>query len=99
MEAKERFQYAIEHTVIMRHPKQTLATFGTTSIYYYLVTEPVYTELLGKSEETVVREGRVISERPKIVTPYYLLNLFDGFEHGREYADYVLRTYGANEPG
>lgn len=99
METEERIQYVIEHTEIVRSPKQTLATFGITNIQYYLVTEPVYSELLDKSEETVVREGRVIAERPKIVTPYYLLNLFEGFEHGKEYAEYMLNKYGLHEPG
>lgn len=99
MEAEEKIQYTVEHTEIVRPPKQSLASFGVTNVYYYMVTEPVYTELLGKVEETVVREGRVIAERPKIVTPYYLLNLFDGFEHGEEYAQYMLRRYGPHEPG
>ncbi len=80
-------------------PEQKLATFGVTDIYYYLLTKPLYSELDDKLDETVVREGRVIAERPKIVTPYYLFNLFEGFEHGREYADYMLRHYGPNEPG
>ena len=48
METEERIQYVIEHTEIVRPPKQTLATFGITNIYYYLVTEPVYSELLGE---------------------------------------------------
>lgn len=99
MEDREKFQYAIENTEVVRLPKQTLATFGISTIYYYLLTEPVYTELLEEPEETVVREGRVIAERPKIVTPYYLLNLFEGFEHGREYAEYMLNAYGLHEPG
>lgn len=99
MEAEERIQYAVEHTEVVRPPKQALATFGVTNIYYYMVTEPVYAEILGKAEETVVREGRVIAERPKIVTPYYLLNLFEGFEHGKEYAEYMLQRYGLHEPG
>jgi len=99
MEAEEKIQYAVEHTEVLRPPKQTLATFGITSIYYYLVTEPVYVELLGRGEETVVREGKVIAERPKIVTPYYLVNLFEGFEHGKEYAKYMLEKYGPHEPG
>ena len=99
METDDRIRYAIEHTELVRPPKQALATFGISDIRYYLLTEPVYTDITGKTDETVVREGRVIAEKPKIVTPYYLLNLFQGFEHGREYADYVLRTYGANEPG
>jgi len=99
IEFDERIQRAIEETDLIRPPKQKLATFGVTDIYYYLLTKPVYSELDQSLEETVVREGRVIAERPKIVTPYYLLNLFEGFEHGKEYASYMLRHYGPNEPG
>ena len=99
MEDEQRIRYAIEHTEVVRPPAQTLATFGLSNIYYYLLTEPIYAEILTKEEEAVVREGRAIVERPKIVTPYYLLNLFEGFEHGREYAEYILREYGPNEPG
>jgi hypothetical protein len=99
MEGEERIRYVVEHTEILRSPKQRLATFGATNIYYYLVTEPAYSELLPGGEETVIREGEVVAERPKIVTPYYLLNLFQGFEHGQEYAEYTLKTHGQNEPG
>ena len=99
MEIDNRIKYAIEHTELIRPPRQNLATFGTTDIHYYLLTQPVYTELMSKEEETVVREGRVIAERPKIITPYYLMNLFNGFEHGKEYADYLIRNHGLHEPG
>lgn len=101
MEIDSRIQYAIEHTELVRPPKQNLATFGITDIYYYLLTQPLYSEMLDSKgeEETVVREGRVVAERPKIVTPYYLMNLFEGFEHGREYAEYLVRHYGSSEPG
>lgn len=71
MEADEKIQYAIEHTEVVRPPEQGLATFGTTNIYYYLVTELL-------ESANVVREGRVIAARPKIVTPSYLINL-EGF--------------------
>ncbi|MDD5081883.1 MAG: hypothetical protein PHU08_00775, partial [Dehalococcoidales bacterium] len=63
---------AVKHTEILRAPKQRLSTFGSTSIYYYLVTEPSYASLENYVTETVVREGRVIAERPRIVTPFYL---------------------------
>ncbi len=99
METDDRIKYAIEHTEVLRPPKQNLATFGVTNIYYYLLTEPVYSELVGRTEETVVREGRVVAERPKIVTPSYLVNLFQGFQHSREYAEFILREYGPHEPG
>lgn len=96
---EEKIKYAIEHTEVIRPPKQSLATFGTSNLYYYLLTEPLYSEVMGTVSETVVREGKVVAERPKIVTPSYLINLFEGFEHGREYAEFILREYGPHEPG
>ena len=100
MDTYEMIQYAIEHTEVVRGPKRSLATFGTTNVYYYVIARPVYTGLFdADTSETVVREGRVIAERPKIVTPYYLVNLFEGFEHGKEYARRVIQEYGLYETG
>ncbi len=95
----ERIKYAIQHTQILRVPKQSLSTFGTTNIYYYLVTEPVYSELVKNVTETVVREGRVIAERPRIVTPYYLSRL-EGFSpDARRYFEALSREHGSDAPG
>lgn len=95
----ERIENAARHTEILRHPRQHLATFGITNIYYYLVTEPVYSEITGGADETVIREGRVIAERPKIVTPYYLTHL-EGFSYdARRYFETLLRIHGAGTPG
>lgn len=95
----ERIRDAVRDTEILRLPKQTLATFGTTNLYYYLVTEPTYSELVGKVTETVVREGRVIAGRPRIVTPYYLSRL-EGFSpDARRYFDMLIKTYGSSAPG
>jgi len=95
----ERIGYAVRHTEILRLPKQSLATFGTTNIGYYLVTKPVYTELTKGVNETVVREGRVIAERPRIVTPYYLSRL-EGFStDAKKYFDMLIKTQGPNVPG
>ncbi|MHB8990999.1 MAG: hypothetical protein ACYC66_05105 [Chloroflexota bacterium] len=96
---RDTIRQVAEQTHILRSPRQSLATFGITAIGYYMVTEPVYGELLGETRETVVRHGRVTAERPQIVTPYYLLNLFNGFEHGEEFAQHLLESYGANSPG
>ncbi len=87
------------HTEVLRSPKQSLATFGTTAITYYLVTEPVYADLTSDSSETVVRKEKLTAERPKIITPFYLLSSFKGFEHGEDYARYLLEMYGPNAPG
>ena len=95
----ERIRDAVKHTEILRPPKQSLATFGTTNIYYYLVTKPAYAELIKNVAETVVREGRVIAERPRIVTPYYLSRL-EGFSfEAKRYFDTLMRTHGPNAPG
>ncbi len=95
----ERIRQAVESTEILRTPKQNLFTFGTTNIHYYLVTEPAYSDLIGDATETVIREGRVRAERPKIVTPHYLSNL-DGFsDDARRYFEQLVEAYGPNMPG
>ncbi len=95
----KRVENAVRHTEILRPPKQSLATFGTTNIYYYLLTEPAYAEFAGEVNETVVREGRVIAERPRIVTPYYLSRL-EGFgQDARRYFDMLIKTYGPDAAG
>ena len=91
MEADERIEYAIENTEVLRGPEQSLATFGSTNIYYYLVTG--LTDIVN-----VVREGRVIAARPKIVTPTYLINL-EGFSaQARRFAEIMAERF-PNEVG
>lgn len=95
----DKIEYAVEHTEILRPPRQRLSTFGTTNIYYYLLTEPAYSELTKAVNETVVREGRVIAERPRIVTPYYLSQL-EGFSlEARRYLDALIKAHGPDTPG
>jgi hypothetical protein len=95
----ERIERAARFTRVLRYPRQHLATFGVTNIYYYIVTEPVYSELVDAQNETVIREGRVIAERPKIVTPYYLTHL-EGFSYdARRYFEMLAQTHGPDIPG
>jgi len=99
MEIDERILDAVKQTEIIRPPKQSLSTFGTTNIYYYLLTEPAYSELENKVTETVIREGRVIAERPRVVTPFYLMRL-EGFgADARKYFEMLLNTHGPDAPG
>jgi len=95
----ERIRHAVSSTEILRLPRQSLATFGTTNIYYYLVTEPSYSELVNNITETVVREGRVITERPRIVTPYYLSRLEGFSQDARKYFEMLIKTHGPHAPG
>lgn len=91
MEADDKIQYAVEHTEVLRAPMQSLATFGTTNVYYYLVTELA-------EWVNVVREGRVIAARPKIVTPSYLINLEGFSSQARKFIEIMAERY-PHEPG
>ncbi len=95
----ERIRDAVERTVVLRAPQQTLFTFGRTNIYYYLVTEPAYIELVGETSETVIREGRVLAEKPKIVTPHYLSGLEGFSSDAKKYFESLIENYGPNIPG
>jgi hypothetical protein len=95
----ERIREAVRNTEILRPPKQSLATFGVTNIYYYLVTEPAYAELVKNVHETVVREGRVIAEKPRVVTPYYLSRLEGFSSEARRYFEALLKKHGSHTPG
>ncbi|MFQ5860148.1 MAG: hypothetical protein ACE5IG_01200 [Dehalococcoidia bacterium] len=99
MERPERsFHDAIEQTQVLRPPQQALATFGTTVIQYYLLTEPVYTEMARGVDDTVLRRGTVTSERPRVVTPTYLVNLQGFSEEARRYFS-ELQSQSSSAPG
>ncbi len=97
-----RIAEALEHTRVVRPPKQYLATFGVTKLTYHLLTEPSYTELAPQkpgTKETVIREGKVTAERPAVVTPLYLMNL-EGFgDEARRSIELFSRQFGANSSG
>ena len=93
---------AAEQSWVVRFPRQHLATFGSTNIAYYVVTEPIYKQLdsnISDSEEGVVRTGRVISGRPAVITPTYAMNLQGFSPEAYEYLRSVARNYGPNSPG
>ena len=87
----ERLEYAVRHTEVLRPPRQKLETFGITNIRYYLLTAPAYADLVAGGGETVVREGQVIAERPRVVTPYYLMNLQGFSQHARRYLEKIAQ--------
>jgi hypothetical protein len=95
----EKIRDAVLATEIIRPPKQALYTFGTTNVTYYLLTHPAYSDPDKAVTETVIREGKVIAERPRIVTPYYLSHL-EGFgDEARRYFDSLAREFGPTTAG
>jgi hypothetical protein len=95
------FWYAVNNTEVLEPPRGRLETFGATLINYRLVTE-----LMDAVGQVRVREGRIQSFRPEILTPQALLEspLEQGFRAGpsedfvrwlREHeSDLVLLKYG-----
>ncbi len=97
---EDRFIHAIERTRILRYPRSRLATFGITNLKYFLVTEPAYKDIVqGGESEGVIRDGRVIAERPAIVTPYYMLNISGFGTNARRYMEQMAQQYGPQSPG
>ena len=91
MEQNEGMREALERTRLIRPPRQHLATFGSTTMDYYVVT--------GLSDNmSAVRDGKVIAEKPRIVTPSYLINI-EGFSaEARSYIANMARQH-PNDPG
>ena len=82
----DKFKYALEHTELIRAPKQGLSTFGDSVINYYVVTE-----LMGNA--SVVRDGKVIAERPKIVTLSYLANVEGFSDEAKRYMSMMAQEH------
>jgi hypothetical protein len=97
MNEEERLVDAIGKTKILRMPRQSLATFGVTTINYYLLSYPAYAD--ENEAETVVRMGHVIANRPRIVTPYYLSRLHGFSEDAKRYFEKLIEIHGADAPG
>lgn len=101
MASESDWMRAIEQTFVVRSPKQHLATFGITNISYYVVTEPIFTAFDSEKAnlEGVVRKGRVIAQRPSLITPTYAMNLKGFSSEAYEYLGRMSARYGPNSPG
>ena len=49
---RENFDYAIENTQVILAPQRQIATFGSTSFHFYLISE-----LMDRVNEVRVRDG------------------------------------------
>ena len=77
------FWYAVNNTEIVVMPQRHLETFGATTLNYHMVSE-----LMDVTDQIRVREGRMLANQPKIVTPEaYSQTLLEGF--GEEAGKYV----------
>jgi hypothetical protein len=92
MMRQDDFDYAIENTQVILAPEQQIATFGTTSFHFYLISE-----LMDRVDQVRVRNGKIHAERPQILTPeHYCRLLLEGFgEKAQRYVD-QLREHTRN---
>jgi hypothetical protein len=81
---EDDFHYAIENTQVIVAPEQQIATFGSTSFRFYLISE-----LMDRVDQVRVRNGKIHAERPQILTPEHFSRLLlDGFgEKAQRYVD------------
>src|ERR1700726_2553047 len=81
---EDDFNYAIENTQVIVAPDQKIATFGTTSFRFYLISE-----LMDRVNEVRVRDRKIHADRPQILTPEHFSRLLlEGFgEKAQQYAD------------
>jgi hypothetical protein len=92
MMRQDDFDYAIENTQVILAPERQIATFGSTSFNFYLISE-----LMDRVDQVRVRNGKIHAERPQILTPeHYCRLLLEGFgEKAQRYVD-QLREHARN---
>ncbi|MEA2015677.1 MAG: hypothetical protein U9O59_03030 [Actinomycetota bacterium] len=80
MDLEEKIKMVIEKTEIIKQPEKLLSSFDSTIIHYYMLAVPMYLEFEGKSSdtETIIREGKITWQKPKVITPSYMLRV-EGF--------------------
>src|SRR6266487_2910712 len=81
---RDDFDYAIENTHVIVAPERQIATFGSTSFNFYLISE-----LMDRVDQVRIRNGKIHAERPQILAPeHYFRLLLEGFgEKAQRYVD------------
>ncbi|HEV3409891.1 MAG TPA: hypothetical protein VG095_06340, partial [Chthoniobacterales bacterium] len=82
--SRDDFEYAAENTRVIVAPEHRIATFGSTSFRFHLISE-----LMDQANEVRVRDGRIHAERPQILSSENFARLLlEGFgEEAQQYAE------------
>lgn len=79
MESPERILYALKQTKILKAPEELISTSRPTTLHFYVLAEPAYLEVFkNEGPETKIRQGTISWEKPRLLTPGYLLDM-EGF--------------------
>ena len=89
---RDDFDYALENTRVILAPDRQIATFGSTSFNFYLISE-----LMDRVNQVRIRNGKIQAERPQILTPeHYCRLLLEGFgEQAQRFVD-QMREHARN---
>jgi hypothetical protein len=89
---RENFEYAIENTQVVLAPERRIATFGSTTFNFHLVSE-----MMDRVDQVRVRNGKIHAERPQILAPEHFARFaLEGFgEKAQKYMEH-LREHVSN---
>jgi len=89
MPTQDDIWYAASETRVVHSPRQLLETFGETAIHYYVLSC-----LLDSVQQVRVRQGKILSERPRVLAPGFVVNqLVENFgDDARRYAELLFST-------
>ena len=81
---QDDIEYALANTEVILAPDRNIATFGSTSFEFHLISE-----LMDRVDQVRIRTGRIDAERPRILSPeYFSRMLLEGFgEKAQQYVD------------
>ncbi|ADQ14214.1 hypothetical protein [Halanaerobium hydrogeniformans] len=76
MKDKNKIKEVLENTEILLEPEDLISTSHDTTLHYFVLSEPYYLEEFPEEgPETKVREGKITWEKPKLLTPDYMINM------------------------
>lgn len=79
MKSRERIKQALKETEVLLYPEKLISTSEPTTLHYYVLAEPFYLEAFeNEGPETIIRQGKITWEKPKLLTPGYIMGL-EGF--------------------
>jgi len=80
------FWFAVNNTEVVVMPTSHLETFGTTNLYYHMVSE-----LMDTVNQIRIREGTIKSQRPQVIAPtIYANEILEGFgEEAHRYTEWL----------
>ena len=87
MDREKLIKYVLKATRVLKMPEENISTFGSSSVKYYFLS--------GSEGKTKVREGEVVSRRPRIIVARDIKEIFEGFgDYPEKYTSEISNQLG-----